>query len=172
MTSPVRTYGLTHIALIVRDGARASKFYKDVFGAVEVYNQDGFIQLQTPGTRDVIVLEEKSGAGASPAGMSGGIAHFGFRLRRPKDIHAAVQAVTAAGGTILGQGEFVPGEPYLFARDPDGYELEIWYELPTSVDPPARRRKPRAGKGLPRRSGPVLGPRRRARRTARRRSGR
>ena len=33
--------------------------------------------------------------------------------------------------------EFVPGEPYVFFRDPDGYEVEIWYELPTLVDPPA-----------------------------------
>jgi catechol 2,3-dioxygenase-like lactoylglutathione lyase family enzyme len=72
----IKTYGLTHIALVVRDAARTSKFYKDVFGAVEVYNQDGFVQLQTPGTRDVLVLEEKQGAAASPAGMSGGIAHF------------------------------------------------------------------------------------------------
>ena len=61
-------------------------------GAVEVYNQDGFVQLQTPGTRDVIVLEEKSGAAASPAGMSGGIAHFGFRLIDPADIDAAGRA--------------------------------------------------------------------------------
>ncbi|MGH9312804.1 MAG: VOC family protein [Vicinamibacterales bacterium] len=137
----VKTYGLTHIALVVRDARRASKFYRDVFGAVEVYNQDGFVQLQTPGTRDVIVLEEKSGAGASPAGMSGGIAHFGFRLTDPKDIDAAVRAVTRAGGTILSQGEFVPGEPYLFARDPDGYEIEIWFELPTRADPPAARRR-------------------------------
>jgi len=29
----------------------------------------------------------------------------------------------------------VPGEPYLFATDPDGYEIEIWFELPTPVDP-------------------------------------
>jgi hypothetical protein len=43
--------------------------------------------------------------------------------------------VTAAGGTVREHGEFVPGEPYLFALDPDGYELEIWYELPTPVDP-------------------------------------
>lgn len=165
----IKTYGLTHIALVVRDGARTSKFYKDVFGAVEVYNQDGVIQLQTPGTRDVIVLEEKSGAGASPAGMSGGIAHFGFRLKNPKDIGAAAEAVTRAGGTVLNRGEFVPGEPYLFATDPEGYEIEIWFELPTPVDPGRRPRK-----GRPRRSGPESGPGRRAagERRARRRSAR
>jgi len=41
-----------------------------------------------------------------------------------------------AGGKILSRGDFVPGEPYLFAADPDGYMVEIWYELPTPVDPP------------------------------------
>ena len=165
----IRTYGLTHIALVVRDAARTAKFYRDVFGAVEVYNQDGFVQLQTPGTRDVLVLEEKQGAAAAPAGMSGGIAHFGFRLKNPKDIAAAADTVTRAGGTILSRGEFVPGEPYLFARDPEGYEIEIWFEIPTRVDPPARRR---AKTGPARRSGPGPASRKRAGRRARRRSAR
>ncbi|HEX7516709.1 MAG TPA: hypothetical protein VF345_05420 [Chthoniobacterales bacterium] len=34
-----------------------------------------------------------------------------------------------------GEGEFCPGEPYLFFTDPDGYEVEIWFELPMPVDP-------------------------------------
>jgi catechol 2,3-dioxygenase-like lactoylglutathione lyase family enzyme len=127
----IQTYGLTHIALTVRDPARAARFYQEVFGAVEVYNDGRFVQLQTPGSRDVIVLDE----GTRNAGKSGGIAHFGFRLVNPKDIDAAVKTVEKAGGTILSQGEFVPGEPYLFATDLDGYEVEIWYEIPTAVDP-------------------------------------
>ena len=61
--------------------------------------------------------------------------HFGFRLRDPGDIVSAAREVQAAGGTVLRQGEFCPGEPYLFASDPDGHELEIWFELPTPVDP-------------------------------------
>ena len=130
----IKTYGLTHVALAVRDVDRSAKFYRRVFGAVQVYRQDGFAQLQTPGARDVIVLEKKS----KGAGKSGGIAHFGFRLQKPEDIGAAARAVKQAGGTIRKQGAFVPGEPYLFATDPDGYEIEIWYELPTPVDPPAR----------------------------------
>ena len=129
----IKTYGLTHVALAVKDVDRASKFYRQVFGAVEVFRQDGFAQLQTPGTRDVLVLEKKP----KTAGKAGGIAHFGFRLQNPKDINAAARAVKKAGGDVKEQGEFVPGEPYLFATDPDGYEIEIWYELPTSVDPEA-----------------------------------
>jgi catechol 2,3-dioxygenase-like lactoylglutathione lyase family enzyme len=135
----IKTYGLTHVALAVRDVDRSAKFYQRVFGAVEVYRQDGFVQLQTPGARDVIVLEKKSAG----AGKSGGIAHFGFLLQNPNDIDAAARAVKKAGGKVKDQGEFVPGEPYLFASDPDGYEIEIWYELPTPVDPPVRVTKRR-----------------------------
>ncbi|MCG3120991.1 MAG: hypothetical protein ALAOOOJD_03915 [bacterium] len=38
-------------------------------------------------------------------------------------------------GKILSHGGFVPGEAYLFATDLGGYEIEIYYELPTPVDP-------------------------------------
>jgi catechol 2,3-dioxygenase-like lactoylglutathione lyase family enzyme len=127
----VKTFGLTHVAVAVRDVARASAFYRSVFGAVEVFRKDGFVQLQTPGARDVLVFEEQP----QEAGKIGGIAHFGFRLQDPNDIDAAAAAVKAAGGAVKEQGEFVPGEPYLFATDPDGYEIEIWFEKPTPVDP-------------------------------------
>ena len=128
----IRTFGLTHVAVAVRDVDRASRFYRHILGAVEVYRQDGFVQLQTPGTRDVLVFEQDP----KRAGKAGGVAHFGFRLQDPNDIDAAARAVVEAGGAIKEQGEFVPGEPYLFATDPDGYEIEIWFEQPTPVDPP------------------------------------
>ena len=134
--TPVRTFGLTHIALAVRDLERSSRFYQTVFGAIEVYRDGGFAQLQTPGSRDVLVLERAP----DRAGPGGGIAHFGFRLRSAADIDRARAAVEQAGGTVREQGTFVPGEPYLFAIDPDGYEFEIWFEIPTSVDPPVRAR--------------------------------
>lgn len=129
----VRTFGLTHIALSVRDPETAFRFYHAVIGCVEVYRGDDFIQAQTPGSRDVLVFEE----GAPRAGRAGGVAHFGFRLVDPADIDVAVEAVEQAGGRVLRRGEFCPGEPYVFFEDPDGYEVELWHELPTPVDPAA-----------------------------------
>jgi catechol 2,3-dioxygenase-like lactoylglutathione lyase family enzyme len=136
----VKTYGLTHIALAVKDPERSMTFYNKVFGAVAVYKQDTFVQAQTPGSRDVLVFER-----GKRAGKAGGVAHFGFRLTKPADLPKALDAITKAGGKIRDHGEFVPGEPYVFFSDPDGYEVEIWYEIPTPVDPkPARTRKPRS----------------------------
>lgn len=132
----VRTYGLTHIALAVRDLERSVRFYAGVFGAKVVYRDVGLVQLQTPGSRDVLVLERNR----SRAGRTGGVQHFGYRLRSARGIAGAAEAVVAAGGSVESEGKFVPGEPYLFARDPDGYTVEIWFERPTPVDPRPRRK--------------------------------
>jgi catechol 2,3-dioxygenase-like lactoylglutathione lyase family enzyme len=127
----VKTYGLTHVAVAVRDLDRTESFYSAILGARVVYRDDGFLQMQTPGSRDVLVFEKN----ARKAGKAGGVLHFGFRLTHERDIDAARAAVKDAGGTITSTGEFVPGEPYLFATDPDGYTIEIWYEIPTAIDP-------------------------------------
>ena len=127
----VRTFGLTHLALTVRDVERAFGFYESVFGLVAVFRREDCLQAHTPGARDVLVFEQ----GERSARVPGSITHFGFRLTDPRDIDAAAKAVTDAGGSIEEQGEFAPGEPYLFARDRDGYLVEIWYELPTPADP-------------------------------------
>lgn len=119
----VRTYGLTHIGLSVRDVERSFRFYREVFGAREIWREATQIQFQTPGCKDCVALEEGKG---SP--KMGGVTHFGFRLRDAADLDAAVAAVEKAGGKVLERGEFAPGEPYAFVADPDGYRVEIWYE--------------------------------------------
>ena len=96
---------------------------------VATHRSDAFLQAETPGMRDVLVFEKQSGV----SGASADIAHFGFRAKAPEDLADAAATVTAAGGTIVEEGEFCPGEPYLFARDRDGYLFEIWYELPLAT---------------------------------------
>jgi len=103
----IRTHGLTHIALAVRDPKRSLRFYQEVFGAVAVYENEDFIQAQTPGSHDVLVFERNPDL----AGHAGGVVHFGFRLVDAADIKRAMRTVETAGGTILRKGEFCPGEP-------------------------------------------------------------
>ena len=121
-----KTYGLTHLAIAVEDVARTRQFYHDVFNMETMYDQKGFIQMTTPGCNDILVFEEKKDA---MIGSTGGIAHFGFRLKEPKDIDEIIQKVIAAGGRIIDHGEFVKGSPYVFFKDLDGYDVEVWYEL-------------------------------------------
>ena len=125
----IKTLGLTHLALTVSDLERSFQFYHDVFGMLAVYREKNFLQAQTPGARDILVLEQ----GTEDVGRSGGIKHFGFRLTDARDIDRAAAAIERAGGKIKHRGEFCPGEPYVFFTDPDGYEVEVWYELTTGT---------------------------------------
>jgi predicted enzyme related to lactoylglutathione lyase len=120
------TYGLSHIALKVRDTQRTKQFYQTVFDMEVMYDEPGFLQMTTPGCNDILVFERKEDGST---GQTGGIAHFGFRLKHPGDITAILQKINKAGGAITGQGEFVKGSPYVFFKDPAGYELEVWYEV-------------------------------------------
>ena len=120
----VRSYGLTHLNLAVRDLDRSVAFYAEAFGAREYARVDGVAHLQGPGPHVILSLD-----GTAPhAGSSGGIAHFGFRLIDPGDLDVAIESVTSAGGKLLRRGEFAPGVPFAYVADPDGYEIELWYE--------------------------------------------
>jgi catechol 2,3-dioxygenase-like lactoylglutathione lyase family enzyme len=120
----VRTLGLTHVNLAVRDPERSLRFYEAVFGVREYFRDEASIQAQGPGPHDVIAFERNPDA----AGKLGGLSHFGFRLVDAMDIDTAVREVELAGGRLLRRGEFAPGFPFAYVADPDGYEIEIWFE--------------------------------------------
>ena len=120
----ITTNGFTHLAIAVRDIERTLLFYKQIFGVEVMYKKKNFLQVKTPGCNDIIVFEEHS----ELAGKSGGIMHFGFMLQTPEEITHALKVLKEAGAEIIDHGEFVPGEPYVFFKDPDGYEVEVAYE--------------------------------------------
>ena len=126
----IKTFGLTHLALPVKDVKRSFDFYQKIFGVKEMYCSPDFIQVQTPGSKDIIVFEKQKGK--RNAGRMG--FHFGFRLPKPSNLNPIIKKIKNAGGKIKETGEFVPGEPYVFFFDPDGYEIEIWFEkIPPSL---------------------------------------
>lgn len=113
----IKTHGLTHVALAVKDPDASFRFYETLFGVKEYFRDEASIHVLGPGTHDVIAFEK-----------SDGIDHFGFRLTDPKDITAAIDEAKAIGATIVDYGEFAPGYPFVNILDPDGNQIEIWFE--------------------------------------------
>lgn len=121
----VKTRGLTHIHLMVRDLERSLRFYQHVFGVQERFREGRhMVFLNTPESEDLITLNEDPGE-ADVAGSNGGVNHFGFRLSSGSELDDAAEAVEAAGGSIVKRGEHAPGVPFLYIRDPDGYLIEL-----------------------------------------------
>ncbi len=121
----IKTQGLTHIHLVVRDLERSLRFYQGVFGMEERF-RDGpkMVFLNTPGSPDLITLNEDP-AEAQLAGVNGGVAHFGFRLADSAALDTAIADVEAAGGKLIRRGEHAPGVTFAYIQDPDGYVIEL-----------------------------------------------
>jgi catechol 2,3-dioxygenase-like lactoylglutathione lyase family enzyme len=121
----IRTQGLTHIHLVVRDLDRSLRFYQGVFGMTERF-RDGpkMVFLNTPGSADTITLNEDPSE-THLAGTNGGVAHFGFRLANSDDLDAAIVEIEAAGGRLIQRGEHAPGASFAYVEDPDGYVIEL-----------------------------------------------
>ena len=119
----IKTCGLTHIHLCVKDVRRSLGFYKSVFGMQEKFwAGDACVFLNTPGSNDLITLNQSS---EQPTGSGGGILHFGFQLENKSDLDSAISEVVAAGGALKKRGEFMPGMPFAYVTDLDGYEIEL-----------------------------------------------
>ncbi len=118
----VETEGLTHIHLRVRDLDRSLRFYQQVFGMQESFRDGELVFLNTPGSGDTITLNPHH---EGLAGTSGGIEHFGFRLKPGVSHDHAIEAVEAGGGRLIRRGEHAPGVPFAYVADPDGYVIEL-----------------------------------------------
>ena len=120
----IKTLGLTHLHLMVGDIQRSLKFYQRVFGMeVRFWAGKDLVFLNTPGANDMIALHQAEEG--QPTGASGGILHFGLQLEKKDDLEHAINEVIAAGGALKKRGEFMPGMPFAYVTDPDGYEIEL-----------------------------------------------
>jgi catechol 2,3-dioxygenase-like lactoylglutathione lyase family enzyme len=119
--SVIKTMGLTHIHLEVRDVERSVDFYRSVFGMEERFREGRMVFLRTPGAQDTVTLSESPDRGD----VRGGVDHFGFRLVDKSDLDQAIAEVQGAGGRLLDRGRHAPGKPYAYVADPDGYVIEL-----------------------------------------------
>jgi len=121
----IKTGGLQHLHLVVRNVERSLRFYQSVFGMQERFRVGPhMVFISTPGSDDLITLNQDERE-RDQAGHSGGISHFGFRLLRGSDLDAAAREVEAGGGKVISRGEHAPGVPFVYVSDPDGYMIEL-----------------------------------------------
>ena len=120
----IKTQGLTHIHLAVRNLERAAAFYERVFGMNRMERgEEGMVFLRTPGAEDTLTLRLAAPDEAVASG--GGLDHFGFRLQNREDLPGALTEIVAAGGRVIEMGEHAPGLLYAYVADPEGYVLEL-----------------------------------------------
>ena len=120
----IRTEGLTHLHLAVRDLDQSLRFYQSVFGMEELFREgEAMVFLRTPGAADTVTLR-RSDSSDRP-GDGGGIGHFGFRLADEENLDRAVEEVERAGGRLVRRGEHADGQPFAYVTDPDGYVIEL-----------------------------------------------
>ena len=102
-TDPHPSSGWGHVSL--------PRLHTRVFGMEELFREgDDLIFLRTPGAWDTVTLNSEPDGGKGRPGDSGGIAHFGFRLKHAADMDDAVREIVTAGGRLVGRGEHSPGE--------------------------------------------------------------
>jgi len=80
--------------------------------------------VQGPGPHDVIAFE----LDAKAAGKTVGISHFGFPLVEAKDIRPGGGCGHERRRPALEARRVRASFPFAYVADPDGYEIEIWYE--------------------------------------------
>ena len=123
-----QTHGLSHIQLTVRDVERSARFYKGLLGMEEIRRFDDCVMLRTPGSHEVFTINARAEASTS-AGEMGGIAHFGFRLREPLEMTTVLEEAARLGGKPGDHGgRREKGRLYAYVTDPDGYEVELFWE--------------------------------------------
>ena len=125
----IKTFGLSHIQLTVRNLELSLRFYQQLLGMEELFRiGSNAVMLQTPGSNEVFTLNCNQEFNQT-SGEMGGIAHFGFRLKDAIDMTELLDAVARAGGTPIEHGTRGKNkeEKYAFATDPDGYEIEFFW---------------------------------------------
>jgi catechol 2,3-dioxygenase-like lactoylglutathione lyase family enzyme len=118
----IKTKGLRHININVRDVARSLAFYQQVFGMKEMFRDGDLVFLTTPGSDDTITL---CPAGPDDPIAGGGVSHVGGSVVNKADLDDAAHQIERAGGKVLSRGEHAPGHPFLYFADPDGYVIEL-----------------------------------------------
>ena len=135
----VKVERLGHIVLRVRDLERAERFYTGVLGFKVSGRIPGAMTFFTLGeqSHDLAVLSVGPNAPA-PDPHRVGLYHFALRLATFDDLKAAYRTLQEKGVPIIGAVDHGVSQG-IYLRDPDGNEIELYYELPPEAWPDRER---------------------------------
>jgi catechol-2,3-dioxygenase len=123
---------LNHLVLWVRDAQRSLAFYRDVLGfsIVEMPSPQAFF-LRANGSdnhHDLGLFGIGADAPPPSKGRQVGMYHAAWEVAEIKDLARAREALQRSGSLV---GESDHGNSLsLYAQDPDGNELEVFWMLP------------------------------------------
>jgi catechol-2,3-dioxygenase len=128
---------LNHAVLYVRDARRSAVFYTEVLGmAVRHSVGDGrAIFLRSPGSdndHDLGLFSVGDGVGSSLAGRETvGLYHLAWQVDTLDELDRLRTALTERGALVGASDHGVSKS--LYARDPDGLELEVMWAVPLEL---------------------------------------
>jgi catechol-2,3-dioxygenase len=106
----IKTTGVRHVHLYVKDLERSARFYRDAFGFVEKMRFPSMIFLGRAEGEDSIALHQDPAMEAK-AGDNGGDAHFGMYPAEQSDLEGMIAEGEAAGGRLVEQASMRPVFP-------------------------------------------------------------
>jgi catechol-2,3-dioxygenase len=129
---------LNHAVLYVRDVERSLEFYRDILGFTPISLLPagaGAAFLQAPGStndHDLGLFAIGDAAGPSGAGRTTvGLYHLAWEVDTLSDL-VDLQAKLSATGHLVGTSDHSTTKS-LYAKDPDGIELEIAWIVPAAL---------------------------------------
>jgi catechol-2,3-dioxygenase len=126
---------LNHAVLFVRDVERSVAFYRDALGfrvTQELPGRAAFLQAEgSNNDHDLGLFAVGPGAADSPAGRGAvGLYHLAWEVDTLGELERMRQRLADAGALVGGSDHGTTKA--LYARDPDGLELEVSWLVPAS----------------------------------------
>ncbi len=125
---------MNHAVLYVRDARRTQQFYSSLLGFTTVVDhpRGAFAFMRAPGStnhHDIAFFTIGDAAADSDAGRrTVGMYHLAWEVPTLTDL-AAMRDTLQAAGALIGASDHGASKS-LYARDPDGLEFEVMWQVP------------------------------------------
>lgn len=125
----MKSLGIRHIALNVKDPQASKAFYKSVFQMEVEWEPDPENIYLTSGGQDNLALHKATG----PVQKSSALDHFGFVLPTPESVDSEFSRIKGLGVKIAKDLKtHRDGARSFYIEDPDGILIQLIYHPPIS----------------------------------------